>query len=251
MALQPTQRILGNQSVNRRRPTGSRARLHRTWTAALLAGLVVQLALGTAPMANARTAIKPRPAMVPRSAAEATPEMLQGPSVPPELIARFDREAEATARVRGFFSRRSSGLMLADIDGVAEVLIEESRRTGLALDLILALIHVESSGRAGARSHAGAIGLMQLLPPTAEEVALQIELDWHGPKTLEDARANVRLGVTYLAGLIERFGDVPTALAAYNWGPTRVSRFQRTGVAVPQGYANKVLATALDPELGA
>jgi soluble lytic murein transglycosylase-like protein len=62
----------------------------------------------------------------------------------------------------------------------------------------------------------------------------------------------VRLGVRYLAQLIERFGgDLEAALTAYNWGPTRVSRMLQRGQKLPSGYAQSVLSVAEHPQLGA
>jgi len=53
---------------------------------------------------------------------------------------------------------------------------------------------------------------------------------------------NVRLGVAYLKQLIERYGDVETALAAYNWGPTHIAARLRRGEALPAEYSSRVLA---------
>ena len=83
---------------------------------------------------------------------------------------------------------------------------------------------------------------MQLRPATAEAVAARAGVPWHGRRTLFDPVANVRLGVTYLEELVRRFGSVSTALAAYNWGPTRISKRLRHGQSVPVAYAQRVLA---------
>ena len=52
----------------------------------------------------------------------------------------------------------------------------------------------------------------------------------------------MRLGIRYLERLVDRFGDVPTALAAYNAGPTRVARLLRRGHPIPRRYAERVMA---------
>ena len=83
---------------------------------------------------------------------------------------------------------------------------------------------------------------MQIRPDTGADVARRHGIPWRGPKTLFDAATNVRLGTIYLEELIERFDSVPVALAAYNWGPTRIARAMRAGRPVPQGYAKRVLA---------
>ncbi len=73
------------------------------------------------------------------------------------------------------------------------------------------------------RSHAGAVGLMQLMPATGREVAASIKLPYSGLATLTDPEHNIRLGTTYLGQMAERYGGnyVP-ATAAYNAGPHRV-----------------------------
>jgi soluble lytic murein transglycosylase len=149
-------------------------------------------------------------------------------------------EAEVAA-VAEFLGRRHTGLIPEEIAEVAEVIVSESRGAGLSPALVVALIHVESSGYSFAVSHAGALGLMQLRPATAE--AQRIGVSWEGPATLFDPVANVRLGVSYLARLLERYGNVGTALAAYNWGPTRVGARLRRGEEIPSGYAQRVLAS--------
>ena len=66
----------------------------------------------------------------------------------------------------------------------------------------------------GARSRAGARGLLQLMPATARELGLD----------RDDPAANVLAGARYLRQLLNRFGDRELALAAYNAGPTAVER---------------------------
>ncbi len=106
----------------------------------------------------------------------------------------------------------------------------------------IGVFQVESSGNAFAVSHVGAIGLMQLRPTTAEEVAGWLGIRWTGASLLFDPVANVRLGVKYLSSLVERYDDIPTALAAYNWGPTRIAQKIRRGDAIPAAYSDRVLA---------
>ena len=74
-----------------------------------------------------------------------------------------------------------------------------------------------------ARSSAGAIGLMQLMPKTGRMVAKSISLDYAGLNTLTDPESNIRLGTSYLGQMAERFGGHRVlATAAYNAGPRRV-----------------------------
>jgi soluble lytic murein transglycosylase len=152
----------------------------------------------------------------------------------------FESDVKAVA---AYLERCRSGLTDADIARLAPVVVAESRRSGFPLELVLAVIQVESSGNNFARSHAGALGLMQLHPATAQVTAGEIGIPWQGDGTLFDPADNVRLGVAYLEGLVSRFGDLPTALAAYNWGPTRISRFLQRGRPIPTTYADRVLRT--------
>ncbi|MGI4794993.1 MAG: transglycosylase SLT domain-containing protein [Janthinobacterium lividum] len=82
----------------------------------------------------------------------------------------------------------------------------------------LGVIRQESSFDAEARSPAGAMGLMQLMPATAAEVA---RVSGGAVGELTDAAVNVRLGTAYLGAQLDRFRALPPALAAYNAGPTR------------------------------
>jgi len=87
--------------------------------------------------------------------------------------------------------------------------------TGVPLSLLVATAYEESRMDPDARSAAGAVGLLQLMPATARALRL------HG----EDPAANVVAGARYLRQLLDRFGSVELALAAYNAGPTAVERF--------------------------
>lgn len=76
------------------------------------------------------------------------------------------------------------------------------------------------------RSSAGAIGLMQLMPATGRSTAKEIKHPYKGRNTLTDPDSNIRLGTRYLANMHNRFDKHPAlATAAYNAGPSRVSRW--------------------------
>jgi soluble lytic murein transglycosylase len=100
--------------------------------------------------------------------------------------------------------------------GLDRVINQTARLHGLPPALVKAVIRAESNFDPGARSDKGAIGLMQLMPQTAE--ALGIEDPWH-------AEENVRGGTAYLRSMVNRYGDVRLALAAYNAGPQAVDRY--------------------------
>jgi len=92
--------------------------------------------------------------------------------------------------------------------------------------LVLALIRQESEFDQAAVSHAGAKGLMQLMPKTAKGVAKQLGIPFDEAKLTEDPDYNVQLGTTYLAGLLDEFGgSYILSLAGYNAGPHRARQW--------------------------
>ena len=96
----------------------------------------------------------------------------------------------------------------------------------VAAATVLGLIRQESSFDAAAVSPSGALGLMQLLPGTARQVARKLGLALATADLTRDAGLNIRLGAAYLAELLTRFdGALPLALAAYNAGPGNVANW--------------------------
>lgn len=138
-------------------------------------------------------------------------------------------------------AKRRSGLSEFEIGPLARTIVREARRQRLDVSLVLAVIHVESRYDAHAMSPVGALGLMQILPSTGEELAAMEGVSWRGPQTLFDPHVNVRLGTRYLRQLADRYGSVRTALVAYNWGPGRIDRRLRRGSPLPKEYAQLVL----------
>nr|MCS5636703.1 lytic transglycosylase domain-containing protein [Myxococcota bacterium] len=137
--------------------------------------------------------------------------------------------------------RPGSGLSQAEAAKLAQVIVEEAKRHRFEPALVMAVIHVESSGRSLAVSPVGALGLMQIMPPTGRELAARHGIPWEGPDTLLDPVVNVKLGVAYLRRLTDRYQDVSTALAAYNWGPGRIDRRLRSGEKLPTLYRDRVM----------
>ncbi len=92
--------------------------------------------------------------------------------------------------------------------------------------LALAVSRQESAFNSAAVSPSGALGLMQLMPGTAREVAGKVGVPFIQDKLTRDPAYNVSLGSQYLADMLKRFGgSYELALAAYNAGPGRVSRW--------------------------
>jgi hypothetical protein len=101
-------------------------------------------------------------------------------------------------------------------DPFADFVEEASRRFGVPVHLICAVIYAESAGDARARSPKGAMGLMQIMPNTWAELRLRYDLG-NDPY---DPHDNILAGTAYLRKLHDRYGS-PGFLAAYNAGPAR------------------------------
>jgi soluble lytic murein transglycosylase len=95
--------------------------------------------------------------------------------------------------------------------------------------LALALTRQESSFNAAAVSSSGALGLMQLLPGTARDVAGRVGVPFIQEKLTRDPAYNVQLGSQYLAEMLQKFGgSYELAAAGYNAGPNRVAQWLKT-----------------------
>ena len=93
---------------------------------------------------------------------------------------------------------------------------------------ILSIIRQESEFDMSANSHAGAQGLMQLMPYTAKLVSKQAKLPYSKSRLTRDPEYNINLGSHYIAGLILQYdGAYPFATAAYNAGPKRVKYWKK------------------------
>ena len=93
---------------------------------------------------------------------------------------------------------------------------------------ILSIIRQESEFDLSANSHAGAKGLMQLMPYTAKLVSKQAKLPYSKSRLTKDPEYNINLGSHYIAGLILQYdGAYPFAVAAYNAGPNRVKYWKK------------------------
>jgi soluble lytic murein transglycosylase-like protein len=95
---------------------------------------------------------------------------------------------------------------------------DAARRYGLDAGLLESLVRAESGGDPRAVSPKGAMGLTQLMPATAREL---------GVTNPFDPAQNIDGGARYLRAMLDRFGDLRRALAAYNFGPERVERGER------------------------
>ena len=114
---------------------------------------------------------------------------------------------------------------------------------------VVGLIKVESYGNPKAKSPKGALGLMQIMPPTGRVIARDLGVKWEGPSVLLDVHTNVTFGTWYYYFLVRKFeGDEHAALAAYNWGPATINGRIRRGERLPQVYPAKVVAAQEEVE---
>jgi soluble lytic murein transglycosylase-like protein len=163
---------------------------------------------------------------------EKPPKPTLRPILLPEVVA--ERE------IRDVLEGEAGKLSATQREAVTSELIRAQRDLGLEPLFVLAVITQESRFRPRAVGPAGSIGLMQLRPFVAKDVAERHGLRFGGRATLFDPGTNVRLGTIFLSELIDRFGDPRHAIAAYNAGPTRVGRLLERGHRPPRRFVEKV-----------
>jgi soluble lytic murein transglycosylase len=105
-----------------------------------------------------------------------------------------------------------------------DAIINYAKQNNLDPYLVMGLIHQESAFNPAAKSPVGAVGLMQLMPPTAKELARRL----HSSSDIENPEVNIRLGTFYFRHLVDMFGGVvQLAVASYNAGMGNVMRWRR------------------------
>ncbi|MDO8836020.1 MAG: lytic transglycosylase domain-containing protein, partial [Vicinamibacterales bacterium] len=125
--------------------------------------------------------------------------------------------------------------------------------------LVAALVAQESTFDPQARSAANAIGLMQVLPSTGRQWARKLGIRGFSARSLTNPTVNVRIGTAFFADLVRRLGSVHLALAGYNAGAHRVTRWMSERPGLPreefiddipfpetQNYVKRILGTAED-----
>ena len=112
---------------------------------------------------------------------------------------------------------------------LARHLLELCKKHRFDPALILSLVRVESAFKVKARSSVGALGLMQVMPDTAEYISRKHRLKYTGARSLKDPFINLSIGVTYLAYLREQYYQEQSPyflFAAYNMGPGRLEQLR-------------------------
>lgn len=129
-----------------------------------------------------------------------------------------------------------------DTDDIQQRVIAEAKRQNMSPSLALAIAKVESNFDHQALSHAGAKGVMQIMPRTAEQVF------GVSRSRLFDPDVNIELGITFLKKLLKRYDNrLDIALSHYNGGSGVKNRHGELRVMpATQGYVDKVLATQHD-----
>jgi len=158
-----------------------------------------------------------------------------------DALSRFDdaqrRAAVAVAQDNGWFDRAvfALGKQPDELRLYAlrfplhhdATIRREAARNSLDPAWVAAEIRAESVFNARARSHANALGLMQVVPGTGMAVARRLGLAWGGADSLYDADTNIILGAAYLRQLLDTYGGQPYfAIAGYNAGPAPLARWQ-------------------------
>lgn len=150
-----------------------------------------------------------------------------------EMIYRQLKGGEKVPGARDAYAAQSMPPR-ANAEQVESWITEAAQANQIDADLLRSLVRQESNGDSLARSAAGAMGLAQLMPSTAQEM---------GVKNPWDGRQNLMGGARYLKQMLQRFeGREDLALAAYNAGPGAVEKYG--GIppfAETQNYVKKVL----------
>lgn len=106
---------------------------------------------------------------------------------------------------------------------------EASRKNDIDPFLILSVMREESRFDPEARSIAGAMGLMQLMPQTANRISKNHKITLKHSSDLYDAKTNILIGSYYLKHLLKTFNSIPVAVAAYNAGEDIVKEWLKNG----------------------
>ncbi len=111
-----------------------------------------------------------------------------------------------------------------------DIVFSEAYESKVDPYLVFAIIRAESKFQTAAESPAGARGLMQIMPDTAQWIAEQQGVTDYSTIDLHDPQDNIQLGCWYLSNLIEEFnGNLPLVVAAYNAGRGTVSEWVASG----------------------
>lgn len=149
------------------------------------------------------------------------------------------------APANSFGNPQPGGALSAPVSG------PQSQNNQPSNDLFARVIYQESRGNQAAVSPKGAVGVAQLLPATAKEMAQEMGVAWDPIKFRLDARYNAALGKAYLSKMQDKYGHDALALMAYNWGPGNVDLWLKSGANVDRvpketkNYVKNILMASL------
>lgn len=143
---------------------------------------------------------------------------------------RLDKAQRENSLIRTVHLNESSiSLSGEEKNRLARTVSECSKTNGHDPFLILALIEVESGYDRRAVSEKGAMGLLQVMPFVAREMAGELNISLVDDDGLHDMETNLKIGSYYLAKMMRRYGDLTMALEAYNLGPAKLDTLLEEG----------------------
>lgn len=158
------------------------------------------------------------------------------------LLNACDRSARVRLQsIEAALLERAPRLVEAERRLLRDGLILAETEFDVPVFLLIAVAERESRFRPRAKSGKGALGLLQIRPATARDVAARHDIEWPGEHVLLEPTQNLRIGAAYLAELHERFGSWDLALTAYSYGPTRARQIARQGTTPSSRYAAHVM----------
>lgn len=149
-------------------------------------------------------------------------------------------QEKVRTRISEVMSNYTTGLNDSNRERVPLLIFEQSQKYDYDPLFLTALIVAESSFYNWAESDRGALGLMQIRPETGIVLASETQVSWDGIPSLYNPGINIALGAYYLSKLVKRYGDLGLALEAYNYGPTKLDGYLKSGHR-PKEYSKKVL----------
>jgi soluble lytic murein transglycosylase-like protein len=194
-----------------------------------------QTPFATAVLREGAESPAPAVAVVPAPGEVSPPQVLPAP-------AHGQSRPRLSERLAELLVVRAPDLSPIDRARVASAIEDASQMHQLDPLLVLAVIEQESGFDPVARGHGGSIGLMQVRPFVARDIAKRHGIPWTGPRMLLDPAANVAIGACYLGEMFDMYSDPALAISAYNLGPYRVQRLVARGRSPRPQYLLSVLA---------
>src|SRR3989441_12855707 len=116
-----------------------------------------------------------------------------------ESLRDDNQRLKTVVLLREFLDKESIRLPEGTVNDIAGSIHETSRRYKLPPEMILAVIRIESAFDINAQSDKGAVGLMQILPSTAQEIAQELRMEWRGRQLPPGPPADIQMWAHFLA----------------------------------------------------